>query len=194
MAGKNELFRDDPDCKNAHHAACLGTLRAIERLFGYKCTKPNTSYELRYAPTPLLHMAVLDIVQKLRNKSFARPAFGLEIIEAITRLIASRQPMAAAPVPMQSRPDVEKAILKLYKKLPKEDYGKAPEKQKTEAGMKAKKLINLLEMYNPNAVSKDKATVVMDRVLHKLIRLVEKLSSGMVSTEAINLLDAHLTH
>ena len=90
VAGKADLFRDDPDHKNGHHAACLGTLRAIERLFGYKCSRPEISFNLREAPTPLLHLAVLDIVQKLKNRSYAKPTFGYEIMEAIMRLVASR--------------------------------------------------------------------------------------------------------
>ena len=132
-AGKFDLFRDDPDGKNGYHAACIGTLRAGERLFGYKCTKPAICFNLREAPTPLLHLAVLDIVLKLKNKSYAKPKNGLEIMEAIVRLVASRQPMPAAPVPIQSRAEVEKELSKLYKKLKKEDFNEAPEKQGTEA-------------------------------------------------------------
>ena len=49
-------------------------------------------------------------------------------------------------------------------------------------------------MYNQNIPSKETGTVVMDRVLYKLTRLIEKLSSGMVSEDLLHKLDQHLTH
>ena len=101
-------------------------VRAALRIFGFKCSSPATSYQLRYAPTSLLQLAVLDTIQKLENNTYSRPATGLKILDAVTRLIVSRQPMAAAPVPVVARAEIEREIRKQYKKLNDDEYTKSP--------------------------------------------------------------------
>ena len=101
-------------------------VRAALNIFGFKCSSPATSYQLRYAPTALLQLAVLDTIQKLQSGTYARPTIGYEILDAITRLIVSRQPMAAAPVPIVARAEIEREIRKQYKKLNNDEYTKSP--------------------------------------------------------------------
>ena len=67
--------------------------------------------------------------------------------------------MAAAPVPIVARPEIEKELAKQYKKLSKEkgDYNKPSDEQKTPATKKAKKLIEDVELYNPRPIENEES-------------------------------------
>ena len=51
-----------------------------------------------------------------------------------------------------------------------------------------------MEMYNPRPTEKEETLqVIKDRNVQRLVRLIEKLSSGLVSEPALRALDRHLT-
>ena len=96
-----------------------------------------------------------------------------------------------------ARPEIEKKLAEQYKKLSKDkgDNNKPSDEQKTPATKKTKKLIEDVELYNPRPLENEESIqAIYDRNLQRLNRLIEKLTSGLVSESAARMLDKHLTN